>query len=766
MSKYVIIIMVIYSGFANAENKLTISGHIRDARTGEELIGVSVYQPESRMGVSSNVYGFYSLTLPAGEHKLHYGIIGYKPIEIKIKLDRNLRRDIELEPEPLEMQQTIVTAESADEDIKKPEMSSIKLNPARIKTVPILFGEQDLLKTIQLMPGVQAASEGNSGFYVRGGGADQNLILLDEAIVYNASHLAGFFSVFNSDAIKEASLLKGAGSAEYGGRLSSVMDLKMKEGNSRDFAATGGLGLIFSRFTVERPIKKDVSSFIISGRRSYWDLFLKLSDNDALRKSRLYFYDLNAKTNYRLGENDRLFLSGYFGKDVLGYHGEFGVDWGNSTATVRWNHIFNDKLFSNSTFVFSKYHYQVGLTNGDELVQIRSSIWDLGLKEDFQYFIDGRNLVKLGWQSIYHTFLPGEIHASNMSSVNELKIKKKYAWENALYLNHEYQASSRLSLDYGLRYSAFEVLGPGVTYTFDSDGVATDSVYYGRARPIKYYGGLEPRLTMNYLLDDQSSVKLSYARNRQYLHLLSTSTTTTPFDIWHPSTKYVKPGVADQIAAGYFRNCDGNKYETSLELYYKKLQNQIDYKNGADVFFNERVEADLVFGRARSYGLELFAEKKSGHLTGWLSYTLARTEKKFAAINSGSWFPARQDRTHDIAIVGMYKLGSKWTFSFDWIYSTGNAVTFPVGKYVIDGHIVNLYTDRNAGRMPDYHRLDISFTRQGKHSSWNFSLYNAYGRRNAYAINFRQSESDSLKTEAVRIALFTFVPSITYNFSF
>ena len=766
MAKHLLIIILLLSNLVLAASRHTLSGYIRDSRSGEELIGTTIYISALKAGTSSNTYGFYSLTVLAGNYQVKFNLIGYEPVEMTIDLNDNIRRDIELKPKPVETGETVVTAETEDINVRATEMSTIKVNPVQFKNIPILFGEQDILKSIQLMPGVQAASEGNSSFFVRGGGADQNLILLDEAEVFNPSHLAGFFSVFNSEAIKDAQLMKGAGSAEYGGRLSSVMDIKMKEGNSREYNFYGGIGLAFSRFTAEGPIKKDVSSFIISGRRSYWDLFLKTSKNEAIKKTKLYFYDFNAKTNYRLGRNDRLFLSGYFGKDVLAYQGEFGTDWGNSTATARWNHLFSDKLFSNSSFIFSRYHYQVGISNGDELIKIRSSIWNLGLKEDFQYFPDSRSTIKFGLQSIYHTFVPGEIKASNASSINSLEIKKKYAWENALYINHELMLSPLLGLDYGLRYSFFEVLGPGYVYQFDSDGDLLDSTYYGSNKPIKYYGGIEPRVTLSYLLNDHSSVKTSYSRNRQYLHLLSTSTSTTPFDIWHPSTKYVKPGIADQLVLGYFRNFQDNKYESSIELYYKNLRNQIDYRDGADIYFNEYVEAELVFGKARSYGVELFAKKNAGRLTGWISYTLARTEKKFAAINDGAWFPARQDRTHDIAMVGMYDLKKHWIFSFDWIYSTGNAVTFPVGKYVIDDHIVNLYTDRNASRMPAYHRLDLGLTWKGERSSWNFSLYNAYGHRNAYSIEFRQSDTDPLKTEAVRIALFTFFPSITYNFAF
>lgn len=754
---------ITYSLFA--AQKHTISGHVRDAESNEELIGASILAKETGAGVSANVYGFYSLSLPEGEYTIRFLSVGYEPKEIKVSLNQNIRVDVELSVRPIVMDSVVVSAQIDDANTRDVEMSSVNLTPTQIRSIPVLFGEQDLIKTLQMMPGVQSAGEGNIGFFVRGGGADQNLILLDEAIVYNGSHLLGFFSVFNPDAIRDVKLTKGSASAEYGGRLSSVLDIRMKEGNSKQMHGIAGIGLVASRLALESPIKKDRSSFIISGRRTYFDLFLKASSDEEIRKTQLYFYDLNAKTNLHLGSNDRIFLSGYFGKDVLGYKGEFGLDWGNATATARWNHLFSNKLFLNSSLIFSHYSYKVGITNGDELIDIYSSIKNVTLKEDFQWFANADNIVKFGGQTAYHTFLPGKIDASQ-SSINALRIKNKYAIESALYVNHERNFSTAFSLDYGLRYSSFAVIGPGDVYTFDEDGTPTSVTTYDRRELIKYYGALEPRVTARYMLNETSSVKASYARNRQYLHLLSTSTTATPFDFWHPSTKIVKPGTADQVAAGYFRNFSDNKYQASIELYYKRLQDQIDYKNGADIYFNEYVESELVFGKGRSYGAELLLKKNEGRLTGWIGYTLSNAERKFDAINDGNWYNARQDRTHDVEIVSIYELSKRWTLGVNWSYYTGNAVTFPSGKYVIDNHVINLYSDRNAHRMPAYHRLDIAFTWRGEHSSWNFSLYNAYGRRNAYAIEFRQVEDQPYQTEAVRIALFSFFPSITYNLEF
>ena len=747
---------------ALSADRFTISGFVRIAESGEELIGASVFAAGTKSGVSTNSYGFYSLSLPKAKYLIRFEALGYKEKSIDVDLDRNIRMDVELETQPLLMDSVVVTAEAVDENSRRVEMGALSISPTQISAVPVLFGEQDLLKTIQLLPGVQEAGEGSAGFHVRGGGTDQNLVLLDEAIVYNSSHLLGFFSVFNSDAIKDVKLINKTRTAKYGGRLSTVLDIKMKEGNSRDFQGQAGIGLIASRLALEGPIKQERGSYMLSGRRTYFDLFLKASSDESIRKTQLYFYDLNAKANYHLGGNDRVFLSGYFGRDVLGYKGEFGLDWGNTTITARWNHIFSSRLFLNSSLIYSNFNYKVGFTNGDELVDIRSAIRNVSLKEDFHYFANANNTVKFGLQSAYHTFLPGEIEATE-SSINEMKIKNKYALESALYLNHGWTISPAFSLDYGVRYSSFAALGPADVFAFDEDGTPTDTVSYTGRDLIKHYGGFEPRVTARYMIDDVSSVKASYARNRQYLHLLSTSTTTTPFDFWHPSTKIVKPGIADQVAAGYFRNFRENVYETSVEIYYKRLQDQIDYRNGADIYFNEYVESQLVFGKARAYGIELLIRKNQGRITGWLSYTLSKTERQFDAVNDGSWYSARQDRTHDFEVVGMYDLGKRWTFGFNWIYYTGNAVTFPSGKYIVDDHVINLYSERNGYRMPDYHRLDIAFTWQRDKSSWNFSLYNAYGRRNAYAIEFRQSETNPYQTEAVRIALFAFFPSITYT---
>lgn len=755
----------------SAQEKRTISGHVKDASTGEELIGATIFIKELLVGTTTNVYGFYSLTIPAGTYTVKYSFIGYKPQEITLDLYQNIKQNIELAESATTLEEVVVTAKSADENIKSSEMSMVKINVKKVKVIPVIFGEQDILKTIQLLPGVNSAGEGNCGFYVRGGGVDQNLILLDEAPVYNASHLLGFFSVFNSDAIKDVKLIKGGMPAEYGGRLSSVLDVKMNEGNSKKFEVSGGIGTIASRLNIQGPIVKDKGSFIISGRRTYADIFLNFSSNELQKSTKLYFYDLNTKANYRLGEKDRIFLSGYFGRDVFAFADRFGFNWGNTTATLRWNHLFNDKLFLNSSLIYSDYNYVISIQGFDNLIDISSGIRDVNLKEDFQYYINPKNTLKFGLNIIYHTFMPGEISASDDSFINDKIIDKKYALESAAYISDELNVTQKLKLNYGLRYSMFTALGPGDVYTFDDEDEIIDTTKYTSGEIIKNYWGLEPRISANFMLNEKSSVKASYARNYQYIHLLSNSTSSSPTDLWLPCSNIIKPQISDQVALGYFRNFKDNTFETSVEVYYKNMQNQIDYKNGADILLNEKVESQLVFGKGRAYGIEFFIKKKFGRLNGWIGYTLSKTERKFDEINNDAWYPAKQDRTHDVSIVGIFELSNRWTFSATWVYNTGNAVTFPSGKYEVDGQTVSLYTERNGYRMPAYHRLDIGATLLSKktakfQSSWNFSIYNVYARKNAYTITFRENENDPTKTEAVRLSLFQIVPSVTFNFKF
>lgn len=762
-------------GFLNpvrAQDKHTISGSVRDKKSGESLIGASVYLVElPKTGAITNAYGFFSLTAPAGTYTLVVSFSGYRQDSSRIMLTGNISKMIELSQSGEELQEVVVSATKKNDNVTRPLMGVQKLSVSEIKNIPVIFGEQDILKTIQLLPGVQSGGDGNSGFYVRGGAVDQNLILLDEATVYNPSHLLGFFSTFNSDAIKDVTLYKGAIPAEYGGRLASVLDVKMNDGNSKAFGVNGGIGLISSRLNVEGPIEKDNGSFIVSGRRTYADLFLKLSKDTNTNQSSLYFYDINAKANYKLGERDHIYLSGYFGKDNLGLGNTFGIDYGNTTVSFRWNHILNSRLFSNTSLIYSKYDYDIKITSGTNDISITSFIQDYHFKEDMQYYVSSDNKINFGIDLIHHTTSPGVISATDQSSFNPLSLPNHKGLESSAYVSDDVSVSDRINMNIGLRAGLFSLLGPGNFYTYDAAGNPIDTVTYGSGKVVKNYFNLEPRFSTSYKLNTTSSVKVSYTRTTQNLHLLSNSTSANPTDVWLMSSNNVKPEIADQVSAGYYRNLKENQYEFSAEVYYRNMQNQIDYKNGAQLRANEIVESQLIFGKGRSYGLELFLKKKVGKFNGWISYTLSRTERQFTQVNNDSWYAANQDRTHNLAIVGVYKLSRKWTLSADFVFYSGNAVTWPSGKYEINGQVVFQYSDRNGYRMPAYNRLDIGATLQGKKTkkferSWNFSIYNLYGRENPYSISFQQDPNDPSKTQALQYALFRWVPSITYNFKF
>lgn len=755
----------------SAQEKFVLNGHVKDASTGEDLIGATIFvEGLSNTGTVTNSYGYYSIFLPKENYKIRFQFVGYQPQIIRINLMDNKMLDIELIEMSIELGSVVVTGERADKNITSVVMGNVKMTPKQIESIPVLFGEQDILKTIQLTPGVKSAGEGNSGFYVRGGGIDQNLILLDEAPVYNASHLLGFFSVFNSEAIKNANLMKGSIPAEYGGRASSVFDINMKEGNMKNFGVTGNLGLISSNLAVEGPIVKDKGSFIISGRRTYADMFLAFSKDEDVKQTILYFYDLNLKANYKINDNNRIYLSGYFGRDNFGFSDEFGFDWGSVTGTFRWNHNFSNKLFSNTSLIFSNYSYDINIM--DEMdITISSVIEDVNLKQDFTYYANAQNTLKFGGNIIHHNILPGEITVSEGSVFNPENIAKRKAIEWAGYLSNSQSISERFKLYYGLRLALFTNLGPGEYYEFDDNGELVETIEKEDFGFVNTQGGLEPRIALNYIINSKSSVKTSYNRIYQFLHLLSNSTTTTPTDLWLPSSNNVKPQISDQISLGYFRNFKNNEYETSLEVYYKDLKNQIDYKNGAELVYNATVESELVFGRGWAYGAELLLKRNYGKINGWVSYTWSKTMRQFDKINSGNPFPARQDRMHDISVVGMYDLTKKLKLSATWIYYTGNAVTFPSGKYEIDGRMVGYYTERNGYRMPNYHRLDLGLTWQRKktekfESSWNFSVYNAYAHENAYFIDFRENEDNPEITEAVQFAIFKAIPSVSYKFKF
>ncbi|MCD0490270.1 TonB-dependent receptor [Pedobacter sp. MC2016-14] len=664
-----------------------------------------------------------------------------------------------------------INAATGKRNIGSPKMGVEQLNLSEIRNIPILLGERDVMKTLQLLPGVKSGNEGNGGFFVRGGGADQNMILLDDAPIYNASHLMGFFSVFNSDALKNVTLYKSGMPAQYGGALSSVLDVKMNDGNNQRYAFSGGIGLISARLNAEGPIIKDRSSFLVSVRRTYADAFLKLASDTNLNASRLYFYDVNAKVNYLFNARNRLYISLYIGKDVLASPEYADVNWGNATSTLRWNHIFNTELVSNASLIFSNYNYRIQNSTQQSSMTLFSQIRDWNYKQDFQWYANTKNTFNFGFNAIYHTIKPGEVETDGNTILKSQKLQDRYSLENAVYGSNTWKPSNHFSLTYGLRISAFSILGKGDYYTLNAANEVIETKTYKSREVVKTYANLEPRLAAALALNASSSVKISYVRNVQNLHLIANSNSSSPADRWVASTNIIKPEISNQVSLGYYRDLLSQAYELTVESYYKKLQNQIDYSNEGDVFTNKPIETQLHFGKGRAYGIEFLFKKKTGRLTGWLGYTLSKSERNIAGINNGQWYNARQDRTHDIAVVGMYKLDKKWTVSANWVYATGSAVTWPNAKYKVFSQVYYYYDARNADRMSAYHRLDLGATRILQQSSkfsseLNFSLYNAYARQNAYQINFRSGQNDTNTTEAVQTTLFKIVPSVTYNFRF
>lgn len=755
-------------------NKFTISGHIIDASNGEDLIGASVYAEEIKGGTITNVYGFYSLSMEPGKYNIQFSYVGYEAVIKEIDLNKNITLDIELEQKEEMLQEVVIQGESKTANVTKTEMSVSKLNTRSIKKIPALMGEVDIIKAIQLLPGVQATAEGSSGFSVRGGAPDQNLILLDEATVYNPSHLMGFFSVFNNDAIKDIKLYKGDIPAAHGGRLSSLLDVRMKDGNLKNFSGTGGIGTISSRLTLEGPLEKEKASFIMSGRRTYADLFLKLSSDEELRNNTMYFYDLNAKVNYKLDDNNRFFVSGYFGKDVF-KNDDFKMGWGNQTITMRWNHLFSKKLFSNFTLIRSKFDYYLGVPEGEANSFIwESSLTDYNLRMDFNYYVNAGNTIKFGVNSIYHDFMPGKARGTGEETFfNEYIVPDAYALESAVYVSNEQDLGSRLSLKYGLRFSLFNNVGEGTIYNYDEEFQKIDSTVYPGGEFFNTFSGLEPRIGLKYMLNEFSSVKASYSRTRQYIHLASNSTAGTPLDVWFPSSPNVKPQVADQWALGYFRNFRNNTIETSVEVYYKLNDNAIDFKDHAELLLNQEMEGELRFGDSWSYGAEFLVKLNLERINGWVSYTYSRTWRKFEEINNGKKYPAPYDRPNDVSVVLNYSLSERLEIGANWVYMTGSPVTFPTGRFVYGNVIAPVYSDRNAYRLPDYHRLDFSITWKDKekpgkkwYGEWNLSVYNAYARKNAWVINFESEPGNPNQKYAEMTYLFGIVPSITYNFHF
>lgn len=768
---HLLLFLILFSyPLCTAQELFTLSGKISDSETGEDLIAASVVIENKLKGVITNSYGFYSISLPGGYYHVRFNYLGYKELIKTIHLTENLKLNIDLAPESLELEEVKISAEKDDKNITSPQIGIEKLNLKSIENIPVFFGENDILKTIQLLPGISNPAEGSTGFNVRGGSMGQNLILLDEASVYSSSHLLGFFSVFNSDALKDVTIYKGGIPASYGGRAASVLDIIMNNGNSKEFSSKGGIGLVSSRLLLEGPVVKDKISYLISGRRTYGDLIAKLLfPGDIISDdTNFYFYDLNAKLNYSINDKNRIYLSGYLGKDVFELDGNIGTNWGNKTATLRWNHLFSDRFFSNTSLIYSNYDY--GFIFGQDGLNMKSGIEDFSFKEDASWYINPENTLKTGFQITWHQFSPGEITTGEDIDYEIIR-KEKQGLEGSAFLENKQKITSRLSIHYGIRFSAFTQTGPGWFYEYDELNNITDSTYLASGENSEIYFSPEPRITMNYLLNNRSSLKFSYNRMSQYLHLLSNTTTGSPTDVWMPAGSNLKPLNVNHFSAGYFRNFRDNQIESSIEVYYKKIENASDYEDGADILFSEHVESQVVHGKGRSYGFEFYLKKKYGDLTGWISYSLSRTENKIKGINNYSWYPVRYDKTHDLSLVGIYRLSKRWVFSGVWTYATGNAVTFPAGKYEINGIPVPYYTERNGSRMPDYHRMDVSFTLEGKKrkkvkTAWDFSVYNLYNHKNAYIITFRERESSPGTTEAVRLSLFGIVPAITWKFEF
>jgi hypothetical protein len=777
--------------------KFTVSGYVKDAGSGEVLIGATVVdKTQPGNGMATNIYGYYSFELPKGEYTLVASYVGYSTKEVKVDITENVALNFNLDQEASSLQEVVVSATRSDENVSSVKMSTEKLQIERIKSMPALFGEVDIIKSLQLLPGVSTAGEGTSGMFVRGGSSDQNLILLDEATVYNASHLLGFFSVFNPDAVKNVEIYKGGIPAKYGGRISSILDIQMREGNNQQFQASGGIGSISSRLTAEIPIVKDKSSLLLSGRRTYADVFLAFAKDENIRNNTLYFYDFNTKFNYRFSDKNKIFVSGYFGRDKLGFQDLFGFDWGNTTFSTRWNHLFSEKLFLNTTLLFSNFDYGFDVNSAGAGFNWNSGLQEYNLKMDFDYFLNNNNTLFFGANVIYHVFAPAEItsqeSSSQESNVQDFNLQNDFAVETALYLSNQHTITDKLSMEYGIRYSSFAKIGPDSVSIYQNgqpkrpeNEIRTNA--YGNGDLVKHYGGFEPRVGIRYMVNSKTSLKASYNRMRQYLQVASNATAGFPTDRWIPADYHIKPVIGDQVALGYFRNLQDNAWEISVEGYYKWLQNVVDFLPGEDVLLNDRIETAVAGGIAWSYGAEFMLRKNIGKTTGWLSYTLSRTQRQIEGVANGDPYLARYDKPHDISLVLSHKFSERLSFSGNWVYATGAAVSFPEGRYIMSGQNIPYYDDskRNTSRMPDFHRMDLGLTYE-LNSRWKrysheltLSFYNVYNRKNPFSIEFRQVKNEdpvyneeqdgpatSTRPAAVKTALFGIIPSVTYNFSF
>lgn len=781
MKKYFLVVLLGGLWFFPFAQTATLSGYIRDADSGEALTGATCFVPEIQKGVTSNAYGFYSITLAEGSYGLSFSYIGYETQTVQLNLQGVKTLDLFLLEETTQIDDVVVMAERKDRNITGTEMSMERISIKMVNKLPSFMGETDVLKSITLLPGIQSGGEGSSGLYVRGGGPDQNLLILDEAPVYNASHLLGFFSVFNSDAIKDIEVYKGGIPAEYGGKASSVIDIRMKEGNSKHLSGQAGIGNISSRLTIEGPIIRDKWSFIVSGRRTYADVLGRIIGIEELKENQLYFYDLNLKTNLQMSAKDRLYFSAYTGDDYFKLGESLYMRWGNITGTVRWNHIFNGKLFSNSSLIYSNYDYNLGVPgNTADQFDWSSHVKDFNFKQDFSWFLNTENRLNFGLNVIRHRFEPGNIQAVENSFFQTLNLTRYNAIDGSVYVSNEQKAGALLSLKYGLRLSVFQQIGEGKVREYmnpasPSAEEVINEIHYKKGERIgSPFINLEPRFSARLITGSNSSVKASYNRMAQNLHLISNTNSPTPLDIWLPSSRYIKPLIVNQMAVGYFQNFLHHELETSVEFYYKDIQNIIDYKDGAELFLNEDLETELFRGSGYAYGMELLAKKQEGKFTGWVSYTLARSMHSVPGINNGKAYPSTYDRTHDVSVVLNHEINSRYTVSANWVLSTGNPVTYPVAKYDILGNTLYYYADRNSNRIPNYHRLDLSATWNPRKNetrkikrSMNISLYNVYARRNAYSIYFRQNEEDPKIIEATRLSIIgTVIPAITLNVYF
>ncbi|MEW7278240.1 TonB-dependent receptor [Aquimarina sp. 2201CG1-2-11] len=789
MKKTLIFAVFLISCLGFAQEKFTISGTLKDQTNGETLLGATIFLKGISIGTTTNEYGFYSLTAPQGDYTLVISYLGYKTIEKVIVLDKNIKFNSELLEDAGQLDEVVITVdESKKVNLRTPQMSVAKLSSQTIKQMPAVMGEVDVIKSLQMLPGVTNASEGASGFNVRGGAEDQNLVLLDEAIIYNASHLFGFFSVFNTDAIKDVKLYKGGIPSRFGGRVSSVLDIRQKDGNSKELNLSGGIGAISSRLAMEGPTLKDKGSFLLAGRASYANLFLALASNE----NRAGFYDFNLKTNYELNDKNKLYLSGYFGNDNFELSNFFTNSYGNLSGNLRWNHIFNDKLFSNLSLIYSRYNYNLEINA--EGIDWKSDIDNYNFKYDLGYYLNDKLKFDFGLSGIYYNFNPGELNPLDENSgINPLKLDNKYAFEAGIYAGLEHKISNKLTTQYGLRYSYFNRLGQQTLSNYQN-GLpivynAQLDIYeranpigeteYGSRKSIADFDNFEPRFALSYQLNEKSSIKASYNRIVQYLHLISNTTSATPLDVWAPSGKFLEPQIADQFAVGYFRNFKDNMFSIEAETYYKIIDNRVDYIDSADLIAQNTIETEILIGESRAYGLELLLRKNKGKFTGWLAYTLSKSEQRTpggaaggAGINNGDWYNTPWDRTHDISFTGSYKLNDKWRFSSNFVFQTGRPVTYPDGQFQYNGLSIPTYSERNADRLPAYHRLDFSAIltpRKNKNRKWQaewvFGIYNIYNRKNAASITFGQNV-DTGVNEATRTAIFGIIPSISYNFKF